>query len=374
MIYKLIEILTFVSSIVYFGFGIILLIGLLKKKSDKSVKANSSKMSVSVIVAARNEEENLPFLLQDLAKQSYQNFEIIVANDRSTDSTQKILEEFSRKLTKLKFVNIEKTPKGVSPKKNALTLAIKKSSGKVLIFTDADCRVEEFWVERLVELFESEKTFVIGFSNFTPNPNSKSELLQNLQILDFLVLMAAAKGANFAQLNWACTGQNLAYSKKLYEEVGGFEKIKNRISGDDVLMLQLARKVENVEIKFAANPQTFTTSYAMPNFQSFWNQRKRWASNSSFQITNNPLFFIYLLSVSTINLGIVISLIIGLYQTFVFVFSAKFLFDFIFTTVSCKNFRKEGFLKFFPIWFLGQFPYIIFVGFFGLLGKFKWKQ
>lgn len=353
----------------------ILLIGLLKRKSDNSYTQNiSSEKSVSVIVAARNEEENLPLLIQDLAKQSYENFEIIVANDRSTDSTQKILEEFSQKFNKLKFVNIESTPQGVSPKKNALTQAIKKSNGEVLLFTDADCRIGDFWVEKMAENFNSEKTFVIGFSSLTHNPNSKSKLLQKLQILDFLVLMAAAKGANFIGLNWACTGQNLAYSKKLYEEVGGFEKIKNRISGDDVLMLQLARKVKGVEIKFAINPQTFSTSFAMPDFSSFWNQRKRWASNSSFQITNNPLFFLYLLSVSLTHLGIVFSFSLGLFQTFAFVFLAKFCFDFIFSFVSCQSFKKEGLLKYFPIWFLGQFPYIIFVGWFGLLGKFKWKE
>lgn len=373
MISNFIELLILISSTTYFSFGIILLIGLLKKKSKNPKKKISSKF-VSVIIAARNEEENLPFLLQDLEKQSYENFEIIVANDRSTDSTQNILEEFSQKNSKLKFVKIESTLIGVSPKKNALSKAIEKSRGEILLFTDADCRVSEFWVEKMAAQFDSDRTFVIGFSSFTKNPKSQSNLLQSLQILDFLVLMSAAKGANSVGLNWACTGQNLAYSKKLYEEVGGFEKIKKRISGDDVLMLQLARKIKGVEIKFSTNQKTFTRSFAMPNFQSFWNQRKRWASNSSFQITNNPLFFLYLLSVSLTHLGLVSSLFLENFEIFVFVFLAKFWFDYIFAFVSTATFSKKGLLKYFPIWFLGQFPYIIFVGWFGLLGKFKWKE
>ncbi|MCC7429675.1 glycosyltransferase [bacterium] len=362
--------LLLLASLIYFSFGFYLLYGLLKRSGKQSAKQKEN--LVSVIVAARNEEQNLLNLLACLEQQTYKNFEVIVANDRSTDETQQILEEKSKVFPNLKFVTIETCKPKISPKKNALSLAISRSKGEILLFTDADCCVGKNWISGMLENFSGELCFVIGFSSFL-HFSGKNEIFQNLQSLDFLILMAAAKGSNKVGLNWACTGQNLGYTKKLYEKIGGFEKIQHRISGDDVLMLQLAKKVKGSQIIFSENTETFATSFALADFESFWNQRKRWASNSSFQFLNNPLFFLYLFGVSLLHSSIILGFVFDNYFFTSLVFGFKFLFDLVFTFFACKIFAKKHLLKLFPLWFVLQFPYVIFVGFFGFFSKFKWK-
>ena len=102
----------------------------------------------SVIVAARNEEKNLPGLIKDLTKQSYSldKIEIIIVNDRSTDKTEEILTEASKKYSFIKTINIRSKSKDIAPKKHALHQGINISKGEVIISTDADCRVGKNWV------------------------------------------------------------------------------------------------------------------------------------------------------------------------------------------------------------------------------------
>ena len=103
---------------------------------------------VSVIIAARNEESNLPSLINDLIKQEYPlgKFEIIIINDRSHDSTQKILDEASENYSFIKSIKIDKQSKQMTPKKYAIDLGIKESKGEIIIATDADCRVGSLWI------------------------------------------------------------------------------------------------------------------------------------------------------------------------------------------------------------------------------------
>ena len=87
---------------------------------------------VSIIIAARNEETNLPPLINDLIKQEYPlgKFEIIIVNDRSNDSTQKILDEVSENYSFIKNIKIDKISKEMTPKKHAIDLGIKESKVK----------------------------------------------------------------------------------------------------------------------------------------------------------------------------------------------------------------------------------------------------
>ena len=111
-------------------------------KSAKS-QINYNKPSASVVIAARNEEKNIGRLLTALVNQTYSEelFEIIVADDDSTDGTADIVLEFSNKFNFVKLVKIENREQVKSPKKNALAQAIKMAKGEIILSTDADCMV-----------------------------------------------------------------------------------------------------------------------------------------------------------------------------------------------------------------------------------------
>ena len=107
----------------YFCFLVIIFSGLLFRKP---IKTNQTHIPfVSVVISARNEENNISYLLKDLINQSTdkKNYEVIIANDRSTDKTRNIIEQFSAENSFIKSIHIEKKHE-MKPKKYALTLSL----------------------------------------------------------------------------------------------------------------------------------------------------------------------------------------------------------------------------------------------------------
>ena len=122
----------------YAAFMIYFFIGLFRLKNNSFIK-NTDKPTVSIVIASRNEEGNIRDLLEDLSQQTYpkEKLQIIIADDRSTDKTWSIIQEYCDKYTNISSVKISDPSKTMSPKKYALTRAIEKSSGEIIISTDA---------------------------------------------------------------------------------------------------------------------------------------------------------------------------------------------------------------------------------------------
>jgi len=93
---------------------------------------------ISILLAARDEAEKMPAALASLLKLDYPNYEVIAVDDRSTDATGKLLDEFAVRDARLKAIHIADLPKGWLGKPHALASAYEKASGEWLIFTDAD--------------------------------------------------------------------------------------------------------------------------------------------------------------------------------------------------------------------------------------------
>ena len=136
---------------IYFFFIVLIFSGLLFKRTYSPI--HSKLPMVSVIIAARNEQENIKNILEDLVNQNMDksNFEIVVVNDRSTDETCSIINNYSSMYNNIKTINIENI-NVMTPKKYALTKAVENSSGDIIISTDADCRVNKDWVNSMAQL------------------------------------------------------------------------------------------------------------------------------------------------------------------------------------------------------------------------------
>ena len=102
----------------------------------------------SVIIAARNEAANIVSCLESIFAQSIapDRFEVIVVNDRSTDTTAEIVTQLEHRFPNLSHLNIEATPTGVSPKKWAVAQGVAQARHEIIVFTDADCRVSPTWI------------------------------------------------------------------------------------------------------------------------------------------------------------------------------------------------------------------------------------
>ncbi|NQV17596.1 MAG: glycosyltransferase [Armatimonadetes bacterium] len=371
MVFQIITIVAILSLLIYLFYLRLFYSGLKKKDIELDFK----KKKVSVVIAARNEEKNIPLLLTSLMNQTYPKelFEVVIADDDSNDKTAEIVQQFQEKWDNIHFIKTEKRQQVISPKKNALSQGIKASSGDIILCTDADCVVGKFWIESMVSYFKQDTQMVCGFSRTKINEWNKAVLSQKFEHFDFLVMMFAAAGAISSKKYFSCTGQNLAYRRKTFESVGGFERIKHLISGDDVNLVQLFRH-QNFNIRFAFSPHSFTLTKPIERLAQLLNQRSRWASNMKWQIMMNPEFFVYLMSVFFLAF-LPIVLFFFNWKIGVGILLIKAFSDFLFIKEGYRIFPNEKARKiFFPFWFILQPVYILVVTFLGILNIFRWKK
>lgn len=341
----------------------------------KYLKPHNERPFVSVIVAAYNEENKIPHLLTTLLNQDYPQdlYEIVIANDQSTDRTADIVKEFQKKFDNLKLIEVKISDEKISRKKNALSQGINASKGKIILTTDADCIVKTSWISGMARYFDHNVGLVAGLSIPNIMNLTKASFLEKYEYLDTLAIFSAAAGSIGEDKAFSCSGQNLAYTREAYNNVGGFEKIKRFISGDDILLMQLIRKA-GYKIRFAFGYDTHNLTRSERNLGRFLNQRIRWASNEKAQLDLNPEFFYLLLDVFLLNLIIIITIFFSPLLFFMMLI-IKSLADFIVIRKGINRFRLEKrVLIFSPIWAIIQPFYIVIAGIGGRLGLFKWNR
>ncbi len=232
---------------------------------------------ISIIISARNESHNIKALIRGLQKQTYPNnkFEIIIANDRSTDDTLKKLNSLKKECNNLKVINIEKTEINWSPKKWALNECIKEATGEIILQTDADCQHNEKWIESMAIPFENKNIgFVAGPSYMGIKNNFVNELLKLESIAQESFSYANSK----RQLYLSCTARNIAYRKRVFQEIEGYSNISHINSGDDDLLLHKITTQTKWDIKYIANYDSLVSSTIPQSIKSLYLQRLRYAS------------------------------------------------------------------------------------------------
>ncbi len=333
-----------------------------------SAKYEQSIPFTTVVIAARNEQNNLPSLLDDLVNQKIDKnkFEVIVANDRSVDNTEEIINEYSNKYKFIKAIHIIKKAE-MAPKKYALENAIKKSKGEIILSTDADCRVSNDWATSMASLVNQTNKVVIGYSKIS----GQNSLIHEIQKIDFLGIMAANGGLLTNGIVCSGSGQNLGYKKKDFIDIGGFEEVKHRESGDDMYIVQKISKIKGAIFNY--DKDSFVTTLPKNSLPSYINQRIRWSSNSKLTLFTSPLFFLFLTSAFLANINILVSLLFSL-NTFIILTVVKFLLELLVLNIGSKLFLTK--LSFFSyiIWNLTQPVYILIVGVGGLADRFTWKK
>ena len=138
-------------------FGLRNLVGLLSLPwlSKFPPIGNTNAQRVSLIFAARDEQEKLPQALETMSKISYPNLEIIAIDDRSQDKTSAILDEAARSNDRLRVIHVKELPQGWLGKPHALQKAYEASTGEWLLFTDADVRFAPDAISRAMNLVQS---------------------------------------------------------------------------------------------------------------------------------------------------------------------------------------------------------------------------
>ncbi|GAB3284092.1 glycosyltransferase [Larkinella harenae] len=232
---------------------------------------------ISVIIPVRNEEFTLPLLLKDLQQQSYPAdcFEVIVADDSSTDNTLKVIHSLQGVMPySLRALPLTNEPT-TSPKKRAIRQSITRATGDLIVTTDGDCRVGPRWLATIAAFYQQTGARLIsGPISFTPDHT----VFGNLQTVESSSLIGSGACTMAIGFPTMCNGANLTYEKRVFEEVGGFEGIDHVASGDDeLLMHKVAIRYPN-GVRFLKSPDAIVHTAPQPTLRAFYQQRKRWAS------------------------------------------------------------------------------------------------
>ncbi len=354
----------------YAAFMIYFLTGLFRLKNNSFTK-NTDKPTVSVVIAARNEEEYIGAILEDLNKQTYpfDKIQIVIADDRSTDNTWSIIQEYCDKYTNISSVKISKLSKTMAPKKYALTKAIEKSNGEIIISTDADCRAPNTWVESLVEAFDKETGVVVGYSKID---NKSERFFDHYQSIDYLALMSANAGTLGWGNAWTGSGQNIAYRRSDFDKIDGFNPVADKISGDDFYLVQTISKI--AKAKYNTKPGGFVKTKSADNIGRFISQRIRWASNTKKLFKTDYFFLLFLFVNLFTNIVLLSALLLKSYWQYLpMFFGIKFLFDTLVLFYGSKLFKTKIKINAYLIWFFFQPLYTPLLGIFSMIGKFRWK-
>ncbi len=270
------SLISLLLSLLYLGVLTYVVIGWNTLKRPRIKSANHT-TRVTVLIAARNEEESIHLTINDILAQDYPKHltEIIIVDDHSTDRTSQIIAGYADQGVRLLQLNEDKPLN--SYKKKAIAEAIKLSNGELMVATDADCRMGSRWLSSIVGYYEEEQPLMIS------SPVSffeEKSFFERLQALEFFSLIAT--GAAFISNGQAstCNGANLAYRKDVFYEVGGFNGIDDLASGDDELLLQKVAAKYPGRIGFLKWYDAVVFTHAKHNFKSFMQQRRRWASKS----------------------------------------------------------------------------------------------
>jgi len=123
---------------------------------------------VSVIICAKNEEENLGENLPYILRQEYFDYEVLVVNDGSTDGTAQVLNDFQKKYTHLRVLHIPADEsREMKGKKYALSQGIEASKYELLLLTDADCQpASKYWIEGMQAVIDEKKQIGLGYGPF----------------------------------------------------------------------------------------------------------------------------------------------------------------------------------------------------------------
>jgi cellulose synthase/poly-beta-1,6-N-acetylglucosamine synthase-like glycosyltransferase len=264
------ETLFLIAVSLYFLQSVIYMIG----ASKKFKKINEPDFpTVTIIVAARNEEENILRCLVSLDRQIYPEgkIEFIIVDDKSTDSTGKLIDEFTSGKEKFKKIVTEKQVGHLKGKTNALANAIEIAQGEVIITTDADCEAPADWVYTTLSYFDKDVGMVNGFTT-----QVAKDFFGGMQALDFIYLLTIASGTINLGYPISCIGNNMAYRKKAYLDVGGYESLPFSVTEDSLLLLEIDR-LKKYKIIYPLDKNALVSSEPCKNFKELYRQKKRWA-------------------------------------------------------------------------------------------------
>ncbi|MEZ4852904.1 glycosyltransferase [Flavobacterium sp.] len=359
--YNIFSIVAIVALFAYAVTIYLLLIGFTKTKNFVATNM-LPKTTFSIVVPFRNEKENLPKLLNAIAKLQYPKdfFEVLLVDDDSDDGYSLDVENWQFAIQVIKSER-----KTNSPKKDAITTAISIAKNNWIITTDADCVVPQNWLKTIDNYIQTTyKKMVVAPVKY----ENRTGFLHQFQQLDFLSLQATTIGSFGLQIPFLCNGANFAYEKAFFYTLNGFKGNDSIASGDDIFLLQKAVQFNKKLVGYCKNNGCVVVTQSVASWQNLFQQRVRWASKT----TKSKLFAARAIAFSVFLLNFII--VLGVFYVpflMLVVMLIKLILDGLFLRTAA-GFLKVA-LKGFVFSFLLYPFFSAVVAVYSLFGRFNWK-
>jgi cellulose synthase/poly-beta-1,6-N-acetylglucosamine synthase-like glycosyltransferase len=321
-----------------------------------SHRQQSQQHPVSVIVCARDEDENLARNLPGLLVQSYPTtHEIIVVNDNSLDDTKYILAELKRTFKGLQVIELEQEAKLIAGKKYPLSIGIKEAKHEVLLLTDADCiPASEHWLSRMQNAFTAGIEVALGYGAYNKAPGFLNKAIR------FETFHTALQyfGYALAGQPYMGVGRNLAYRRELFLRNKGFSSINHIPSGDDDLFINQVASKHNTTV--VLDPDAFTLSAPKTTWREWRRQKARHYSTGKFyKASHKALLGLYTASFFLFYPMLVASLFLFDWRWPLIPFGLRLVTQAVIWQKAMKKLGEGDLFVLFPLWDLWQFFYYI---------------
>ncbi len=313
---------------------------------------------VSIIVAMRNERGNLPRLLKALCSQTYANYEIILVDDHSEDSSFDFAKNYD--CPKLKVFKLT-TGQG---KKAALKLGISHAKGQITGFTDADCMPSRTWIEHMVRCMVG-RNVVLCLGNVVLKFDKLSSF-SALESLEFASLLASSIGSLKAGLPLMSNGANIFVVKDLALKAQLKEQVA---SGDDIFLLQWAAR-NGFRIDYCLSDRALVKTFPQGKLKKFVNQRLRWASKTSYYTHWWAKFVAFVVFFTNFALFVAF---FAYSKVFFLLLLSKMLVDSLLLAIYLTRYKMHKLLILVPIMEIFYIFYAVLTGFLSQILTYEWK-
>ena len=368
IIFVLFALATFIQLIYY----LFVYLRVVWRRKKRNIAQTDEIIPVSVIICARNEEENLAMNLASVLEQDYPSFEVIVVNDYSEDNTEQVLQAFKQKYPHLRSTIIKKDGMFRNGRKFAATVGIKAAQHEWLLFTDADCRPDSpQWIASMSRRFVGKKDIVLGYGGYTAEKGFLNKWIRYDTCFTALQYIGFAKSGKA----YMGVGRNLAYRKSLFFAHNGFAAHAHILSGDDGLFVNQAATKRNVAV--VDTKEAHTRSVSQKTFREWIWQKSRYITAGKY-FKRWQTFWLTLEPVSRALMWAsfcVLMVICPFWQYILAAFLTRmFIFMFVFGAAT-KRLNEPGILRY-AIFFDLAIPFVYFYVF--LLNRIsskhnKWK-
>jgi glycosyltransferase involved in cell wall biosynthesis len=327
--------LTFITQTIYY------LLVYSKVLSRKAKNVAPTQPSVSVIICARNESENLSAHLPIILEQEYPNYEVIVVNDCSSDDSEDVLKHFSGLYPHLRSTLIKEDEKFTHGKKLAMTVGIKAAKNEWLLFTDADCIPENRqWIATMASHFTDKNQIVLGYGGY----KARKSFLNKLIRFDTFFIALQYLGFAKCRMPYMGVGRNLAYRKSLFVRNRGFASHSHIASGDDDLFINEAANGSMTDVEYSINAHT--RSNPKTTYAAWKAQKKRHLSTAKYYKSAHKYLLLFepLSRILFFILTIVVAVITPFYYVAVGLFLIRLILQQVIFSRALKIFNEKNLL------------------------------